>query len=78
MTPEIKDRTMATQTDRNGFGLAKQCLEHDFEVLICAEDNGIHTAPPDRTARAGGAGRPPETLKARMAGKVTKPGSAKH
>jgi uncharacterized protein len=46
---------MATQTNRKfavitgassgiGFELARQCLEHDFEVLICAEGNRIHAA----------------------------------
>jgi len=27
-----------------GFELAKQCVLHDFDVLICAEDEGIHAA----------------------------------
>jgi len=27
-----------------GFELAKQCIEHDFDLLICAEDAGIHEA----------------------------------
>lgn len=27
-----------------GFELAKQCILHDFDVLICAEDAGIHAA----------------------------------
>jgi uncharacterized protein len=27
-----------------GFELAKQCIEHNFDVLICAEDEGIHEA----------------------------------
>jgi len=27
-----------------GFELAKQCIEHDFDLLICAEDEGIHEA----------------------------------
>jgi short-subunit dehydrogenase len=46
---------MATQTNRTfavitgassgiGYELAKQCLEHDYEVLICAEDDGINAA----------------------------------
>jgi len=46
---------MATETKRKfavitgassgiGFELARQCLEHDFDVLICAEDAGIEGA----------------------------------
>ena len=46
---------MATQNNRKfavitgassgiGFELAKQCIEHDMDVLICAEDAGIETA----------------------------------
>lgn len=46
---------MATETKRKfavvtgassgiGFELARQCLEHGFDVLICAEDAGIETA----------------------------------
>jgi short-subunit dehydrogenase len=46
---------MATRTSRKfavvtgassgiGYELAKQCLEHNFEVLICAEDSGIVSA----------------------------------
>jgi short-subunit dehydrogenase len=27
-----------------GFELAKQCIQHDFDALICAEDDGIHDA----------------------------------
>ena len=27
-----------------GFELARQCVEHNFDVLICAEDQGIHEA----------------------------------
>jgi short-subunit dehydrogenase len=27
-----------------GFELAKQCVQHDFDILICAEDEGIHAA----------------------------------
>src|SRR5262245_11069139 len=27
-----------------GFELAKQCIEHNFDLLICAEDEGIHRA----------------------------------
>jgi uncharacterized protein len=27
-----------------GFELAKQCIDHDFDLLICAEDEGIHEA----------------------------------
>jgi len=27
-----------------GFELAKQCIEHNFDLLICAEDTGIHEA----------------------------------
>lgn len=48
-------RGMATQTNRKfavitgassgiGYELARQCLEHDYDVLICAEDNGIISA----------------------------------
>lgn len=46
---------MATETKRKfavvtgassgiGFELARQCLEHGFDVLICAEDPGIESA----------------------------------
>lgn len=46
---------MATQTNRKfavitgassgiGFELAKQCVEHGFDVLVCAEDAGITDA----------------------------------
>lgn len=46
---------MATETKRKfavitgassgiGFELARQCVEHDFDVLICAEDAGIEHA----------------------------------
>lgn len=27
-----------------GFELARECIEHDFDILICAEDEGIHHA----------------------------------
>jgi short-subunit dehydrogenase len=27
-----------------GFELARQCMENDFDLLICAEDEGIHEA----------------------------------
>jgi short-subunit dehydrogenase len=27
-----------------GFELAKQCIQHEFDLLICAEDEGIHQA----------------------------------
>lgn len=27
-----------------GLELARQCVQHDFDVLICAEDEGIHQA----------------------------------
>lgn len=27
-----------------GFELARQCIEHDFDLLICADDEGIHQA----------------------------------
>ena len=27
-----------------GFELAKQCLEHDMDILICAEDDGVEAA----------------------------------
>ncbi|MBS1119444.1 MAG: dhgA [Deltaproteobacteria bacterium] len=27
-----------------GFELARQCIQHDFDALICAEDDGIHDA----------------------------------
>jgi short-subunit dehydrogenase len=27
-----------------GFHLAKECVEHGFDVVICAEDDGIHAA----------------------------------
>ena len=27
-----------------GLELARECIEHDFDLLICAEDPGIHEA----------------------------------
>jgi len=33
-----------------GFELAKQCLEHDFDLLICAEDVGLAGAAEQLTA----------------------------
>src|SRR5215204_1307084 len=27
-----------------GFELARQCIENNFDLLICAEDQGIHEA----------------------------------
>ncbi|HEU5059578.1 MAG TPA: SDR family NAD(P)-dependent oxidoreductase [Kofleriaceae bacterium] len=46
---------MATQSNRKfavitgassgiGYELARECLEHDFDVLVCAEDDGIFAA----------------------------------
>jgi short-subunit dehydrogenase len=54
---------MATETKRRfavvtgassgiGFELARQCVDHDFDVLICAEDSGIERA----AVRLGAAG----------------------
>jgi short-subunit dehydrogenase len=51
---------MATQTNRKfavitgassgiGFELAKQCLDHDMDILICAEDHGIATKAQELT-----------------------------
>jgi len=47
---------MATQNNRKlavvtgassgiGFELARQCLEHDFDVLVCADDSEIESVP---------------------------------
>ncbi|HEX3476579.1 MAG TPA: SDR family NAD(P)-dependent oxidoreductase [Kofleriaceae bacterium] len=55
---------MATETKRKfavitgassgiGFELARQCVEHDFDVLICAEDAGIERAA-ERLSDSGG------------------------
>ncbi|NVB81680.1 MAG: SDR family NAD(P)-dependent oxidoreductase [Kofleriaceae bacterium] len=41
------NRTFAVVTGAStgiGYELAKQCIEHDFDILICAEDPGIHEA----------------------------------
>jgi short-subunit dehydrogenase len=34
-----------------GFELARQCVEHDFDVLICSEEPDIHRAASDLGAR---------------------------
>lgn len=55
---------MATQTNRKfavitgassgiGFELAKQCIENDFDILICAEDAGINDAATRLAANGG-------------------------
>ena len=36
-----------------GFELAKQCIANDFDVLICAEDQGIHDAAKHLSAIGG-------------------------
>jgi short-subunit dehydrogenase len=36
-----------------GFELARQCVEHDFDVLICAEDAGIERAAAQLRAAGG-------------------------
>src|SRR5688572_32803249 len=33
-----------------GFELARQCIEHNFDLVICAEDEGIHEAARHRSA----------------------------
>jgi short-subunit dehydrogenase len=41
------DRKFAVVTGAStgiGYELARQCIEHDFDLLICAEDPGIHAA----------------------------------
>jgi short-subunit dehydrogenase len=43
-----------------GFELARQFAEHDFDVVIVAEDDGIHTAAD--TLRATGAGVSPHRI----------------
>lgn len=51
----VKENPLATETKRKfavvtgassgiGFELARQCLEHDFDVLICADDPKIEGA----------------------------------
>src|ERR671919_2129017 len=53
MATEIKRRFAVVTGASSGIGyeLARQCVEHDFDVLICAEDSSI-----DRAARDLGAG----------------------
>jgi uncharacterized protein len=46
-----------------GFELAKQCIEHDFDLLICAEDQGIHEA----ARHLGAAGAVVEAVRADLA-----------
>lgn len=59
---------MATQNSRSyavitgassgiGFELARQCIEHDFDLLVCAEDAGITDAA-RRLAQGGGRAEP--------------------
>jgi short-subunit dehydrogenase len=43
----IPDRQFAVVTGASagiGFELARQCVEHDFDLVICAEDQGIREA----------------------------------
>jgi short-subunit dehydrogenase len=47
-----------------GLELAKQCLAHDFDVLICAEDSGIDAVA---TSLAGGKGGVVQTVRADLA-----------
>lgn len=35
-----------------GLELARECVEHDFDLVICAEDHGIHNAA-DHLSKAG-------------------------
>lgn len=105
---------MATQTNRQfavitgassgiAFELAKQCLAHAMDVLICAEDAALSQRAAELHAIGKGSVEAmakskdsvlgggftsrmegfmnellPETVKAKQAGKTTKPGSAKH
>lgn len=57
---------MATQSNRSfavitgassgiGFELAKQCLEHDMDLLICAEDDGLAAKAAELTMLGKGA-----------------------
>jgi short-subunit dehydrogenase len=46
-----------------GYELAKQCLEHDFDVLICAEDAGIT----DAATRLGASGGVVQAVRADLA-----------
>ena len=46
-----------------GFELAKQCMQHDFDILICAEDAGIHEA----ARHLGAAGTLVEAVRADLA-----------
>jgi len=41
-----------------GYELAKQCLENGFDVLVCAEDDGITTAAATLSAVGGGTVQP--------------------
>ncbi len=43
----VLDRQLAVVTGASagiGLELARQCVEHDFDLVICAEDQGIHEA----------------------------------
>jgi short-subunit dehydrogenase len=43
----LSNRQLAVITGASsgiGFELARECIEHDFDVIICAEDEGIHQA----------------------------------
>jgi short-subunit dehydrogenase len=43
----VSTRKLAVVTGASagiGLELARECVEHDFDLVICAEDHGIHTA----------------------------------
>jgi uncharacterized protein len=51
----VSDRPFAVVTGASsgiGFELAKQCIEHEFDVLVCSEERAIH----DAAAHLGAAG----------------------
>jgi short-subunit dehydrogenase len=46
MATQRKDRFAVVTGASSGIGyeLARQCVEHGFDVLLCAEDDGVHSA----------------------------------
>src|SRR4051794_38239929 len=52
----VSDRKFAVVTGASsgiGFELARQCAKHGYDVLVCAEDGGIHSAATQIAAECG-------------------------